>query len=147
MFNLSHRLVRVSAVRLAFLATMTLVSFPAWAAAHFLTLINDDMRSVAAIEAAPAGTSGWARLNIGGALVGGSSGQATVRFDPSGSCQQDIRVTFRDGPPLTVTGFNVCRRRVLHIGRAHAAARWPVSQGLSRADHRNRSGVGALVNR
>lgn len=126
--------VRSSTLRLAVLLLAGVASFPAWAAAHFLTLINDDMRTVVEVDAAPAGTATWSPLDIGGPLIGGSSGQATVRFGSAAGCKEDIRVRYADGAPLTIVGFDICRTPTLHLGRARAMGERHAQTGDT--DHR-----------
>ena len=38
-------------------------------------------------------------------------------------CRRDFRVDFVDGRRMTVQGFDICRNRSLHLGRALARAR------------------------
>jgi hypothetical protein len=92
------------------------------AATNFVTFINDADRTVTAIEAAPAGTHRWHTLDLGGSLIGGKSGQATVRFDGNEACKQDLSVTYRGMAPLTITGFDICRTDRLYLGKALAKA-------------------------
>jgi hypothetical protein len=90
------------------------------AATKFITFINDADRTVTAIEAAPAGTHRWHALDLGGSLIGGGSGQATVRFDSTEACKQDLSVTYRGIAPLTITGLDICRTDRLYLGKALA---------------------------
>jgi len=92
------------------------------AATKFVTFINDADRTVTDIEAAPAGTHRWHALDLGGPLIGGSSGQAIVRFDSDQACKQDVSVTYRGMAPLTITGFDICRTDRLYLGKALAKA-------------------------
>lgn len=92
------------------------------AATHFVTFINDADRTVTDVEAAPAGTHRWHALDLGGPLIGGESGQATVRFDSAEVCKQDLSVTYRGMAPLTITGFDVCRTDRLYLGKVLAKA-------------------------
>jgi hypothetical protein len=92
------------------------------AATNFVTFINDADLTVTAIEAAPAGTHRWHALDLGGSLIGGKSGQATVRFDGNEACKQDLSVTYRGMAPLTITGFDICRTDRLYLGKALAKA-------------------------
>ena len=94
----------------------------AHAASHYLTLINDDARTVHVVEVAPAGTSAWAPLDLGGPLIGGSAGQATVRFGVGRPCKEDLRIIFAEKASLVVTDLDVCRVSTLHLGRARATA-------------------------
>jgi hypothetical protein len=104
---------------------MCVATFPAPAeatgATHYLTLINDDDRSVTAVEARPAGDRAFQPLDIGDPLGGGRAGQATVAM-PAGPCRWDLRVVYRDNALLTITGWNVCRQPVLRFGAARQAA-------------------------
>jgi hypothetical protein len=104
------------------LSLTTPVTAGAHAPSHFVTFINDDVRTVIAIRATPARGSTWRALDIGGVLIGGEAGQATVRFDTAEPCKQDLAITYREGAPLTVIGFDTCRTAVLHLGRAREAA-------------------------
>ena len=108
-----------------------LLAASAQAAPHFVTFINDADRTVTSVEAAPAGTHHWHALDLGGPLIGGRSGQATVRFDSAQACKQDLSVTYRGLAPLTITGFDVCRTDRLYLGKALAKAR---SVFISKAD-------------
>lgn len=83
--------------------------------------LNAD-RTVAVIDAAPAGTHRWRALDLGGSLIGGRSGQATVRFDGNEACKQDLSVTYRGMAALTITGFDICRTDRLYLGKALAKA-------------------------
>jgi hypothetical protein len=103
-----------------FLGLMCIAS--AQAAPHFVTFINDASRTVTDVAAAPTGTHRWHALDLGGALIGGRSGQATVRFDSAEVCKQDLLVTYRGMAPLTITGFDVCRMDRLYLGKALARA-------------------------
>lgn len=106
----------------AFLLLSVVFATSAHAAPHFVTLINDADRTVTDVAAAPAGTHRWRALDLGGPLVGGRSGQATVRFDSVEICKQDLLVTYRGMAPLTITGFDICRTDRLYLGKALAKA-------------------------
>jgi hypothetical protein len=106
-----------------FLLLTTLLATSVQAAPHFVTFINDADRTVTSVEAAPAGTRHWHALDLGGPLIGGRSGQATIRFDSADACKQDLSVTYRGLAPLTITGFDVCRTDRLYLGKALAKAR------------------------
>lgn len=114
-----HRFAQ-SWARPAFLFVSMMLAASAQAATHFVTFINDADRTVTDIEAAPAGTHRWHALAIGEPLIGGRSGQATVRFDETEVCKQDLLVTYRGMAPLTITGFDVCRTDRIYLGKALA---------------------------
>lgn len=121
MLDQNHRARRRLAApwaRSTFIFLSMMVATSAEAETHFVTFINDAARTVTAIEAAPAGTHRWHVLDLGGPLIGGESGQATVRFDSADACKQDLSVTYRGIGPLTITGFDICRTRSLHLGKA-----------------------------
>ncbi|WP_285405065.1 hypothetical protein [Luteibacter sp. ME-Dv--P-043b] len=92
----------------------------AQAATHYLTLINDDAVSAVAIEAAPTGSTDYRTLDTAGSLQGGRAGQVMVAF-PDGQCVFDLRVSYPDRGPLTVTGWNICRQPTLYLGKARRA--------------------------
>jgi len=106
----------------AFLVVGMILATSAQAATKFVIFINDADRTVTDIEAAPAGTHHWHALDLGGSLIGGDSGQATVRFDGDEACKQDLSVTYRGMAPLTITGFDICRTDRLYLGKALAKA-------------------------
>lgn len=105
---------------------LTMAILPAHAATHYLTLINDDAVPATSVEAAPTGTNDYRPLDTAGSLQGGRAGQVMVAF-PEGQCVFDIRVTYPDRGPLTVTGWNICRQPVIYLGKARRA-------GLRQAD-------------
>jgi len=105
-----------------FLVVGTLLTAPVQAATKFVTFINDADRTVTSIEAAPAGTQHWHALELGQPLIGGRSGQATIRFDSDEPCKQDLLVTYREMAPLTIAGFDICRTDRLYLGKALAKA-------------------------
>lgn len=119
----THALFAHSLGRQALLLLGMVFAGSAQAASHFVTFINDSDRTITSIQAAAAGTRHWHVLNLGGPLVGGESGQVTVRFDNTDACQQDLSVTYRGIAPLTIMGFNVCRNDRLYLGKALAKAR------------------------
>lgn len=92
----------------------------AWAATHYLTLINDDAVSALKVHLAPHGTGDWQAVDTAGPLQGGRAGQATVT-PPRGVCVVDVRVTYADRGPLTVTTWNACRQPTLYLGKARRA--------------------------
>lgn len=94
----------------------------AQAKSHFITFINDADRTVTSIEVAPAGTHLWHAVALVGSLIGGRSDEATVRFDDADTCKQDLSVTYLGLPPLTITGFDICRTSRLYLGKALAKA-------------------------
>jgi hypothetical protein len=106
----------------AFLFAGMILATSVQAATKFVTFINDADRTVTVIEAAPAGTHRWHALELGGSLIGGSSGQATVRFEGDEACKEDLMVTYRGMAPLTITGFDICRTDRLYLGKALAKA-------------------------
>ena len=116
-----HRSAR-SWAQTAFLFVGMILAASVQATTNFVTFINDADLTVTAIEAAPAGTHHWHALDLGGSLIGGSSGQATVRFDGDEACKQDLSVTYRGMAPLTITGFDICRTNRLYLGKALAKA-------------------------
>jgi hypothetical protein len=118
----TRRLFARSWASTAFLVVSIILAAPVQAATHFVTFINDADRTVTAIEAAPAGTHRWHALDVGGSLIGGRSGQATVLFDSDEVCKQDLAVTYRGMAPLTITGFDICRTNRLYLGKALAKA-------------------------
>jgi hypothetical protein len=103
-----------------FAIVLTAVALPAWAATHYLTLINDDAVSALRVELAPHGTTDWQTVDTAGPLQGGRAGQATVTM-PAGVCVVDVRVTYADRGPLTVTEWNACRQPALYLGKARRA--------------------------
>jgi len=102
------------------LAFTSILASPAHAATHYLTLINDDAVPAVRVEAAVHGTTIYQTLDTAGALQGGRAGQATVAF-PEGACVVDLRVTYPDRGPLTVTEWNLCRQPTLYLGKARRA--------------------------
>ncbi|WP_213947021.1 hypothetical protein [Luteibacter sp. dw_328] len=119
----TRRHFRRSWAKPTFLFLGVVLATSAQAAPHFVTFINDADRTVTSVEAAPAGTRHWHALDLGGPLIGGRSGQATVRFDSAEVCKQDLSVTYRGLAPLTITGFDICRTDRLYLGKALAKAR------------------------
>jgi hypothetical protein len=117
-----HHVARSSA-KPTFVFLSVVLATSVHAAPHFVTFINDADRTVASVEATPAGANHWHSLDLGGPLVGGRSGQATVRFDSADACKQDLLVTYRGLAPLTITGFNICRTDRLYLGKALTKAR------------------------
>jgi hypothetical protein len=116
-----HRFAQ-STAQTAFLFVGIILATSVQAATKFVTFINDADRTVTAIEAAPAGSHRWHALDLGGSLIGGSSGQATVRFEGDEACKQDLSVTYGGMAPLTITGFDICRTDRLYLGKALAKA-------------------------
>ena len=94
---------------------------PAEAATRYITIVNDDSRTVVQVDMALAGTRDFQTLDISTPLIGGREGQATAVI-PTGACLRDLRVIYRDSSLLTVTGWTVCRQSVFHIGAVHQAA-------------------------
>ncbi|SEN05552.1 hypothetical protein SAMN02800694_2627 [Luteibacter sp. UNCMF331Sha3.1] len=92
----------------------------AHAATHYLTVINDDAVPATSVEAAPTGTNDYRPLDTAGSLQGGRAGQVMVAF-PDGQCVFDLRVTYPDRGPLTVTQWNICRQPTLYLGKARRA--------------------------
>lgn len=119
----TRRFVPRSSAHPALLLLGLLCATSAHAAPHFVTFINDADRTVTDVATAPAGTHRWHTLDLGGPLIGGRSGEATVRFDSAEVCKQDLSVTYRGMAPLTITGFDVCRTNRLYLGKALARAR------------------------
>lgn len=106
--------------RLILLAAI--LTTPAHAASHYVNFINDDSRTIVGIATAPTDSGQWRPLDLGGPLIGGDVGQATVEFDTTAACKEDLRVTYRDGEPLTIIGFDACRTASLHLGQARLRA-------------------------
>lgn len=104
------------------LATL-LCAMPAFAATHYLTVINDSSDTVTSIAYAPADTDRWFVAD-GGPLEGGRVGQATIAMPPS-SCVFDFHIRFKDQPTLTIKAWNACRGSVLYVGRAQKKAALP----------------------
>ncbi|WP_426287620.1 hypothetical protein [Luteibacter sp. E-22] len=105
--------------------TLVLAIAAAWAgsaqaATHYLTIINDDSVPATSVEAAPRGTADYRPLDTAGSLQGGRAGQVMVAF-PDGQCVFDIRVTYPDRGPLTITQWNICRQPTLYLGKARRA--------------------------
>lgn len=115
---LSHRSTRAKQM---LAVAMVVVTVPVEARTHYLTLINDDDRTITAVEAAPTGTRAYQSLATGSPLIGGRSGQATVTL-PARPCRWDLRVVYRDNSLLTITGWDACRQTVVHFGAARQAA-------------------------
>lgn len=115
----AHALRRIRATALVALG-LTGVASPVWAATHYLTLINDDAVSALTVQLAPHGTAEWQTVDTAGPLQGGRAGQATVTL-PKGICVVDVRATYRDRGPLTVTDWNACRQPTLYLGEARRA--------------------------
>lgn len=93
---------------------------PATPASHYLTWINDDDRTVVLLETAPAGSSTFEPVVLAAPLIGGRSGQETTAL-PTSPCLRDLRIVYRNSTVLTVSGWNVCRQSVIHIGAARRA--------------------------
>lgn len=87
---------------------------------RYLTVINDDDRTVERVEISAAGSAEFKVLPLASPLEGGRAGQATASV-PEGACPRDLRVIYRDGTVLMVTAWNVCRQTVLHVGAARLA--------------------------
>lgn len=117
---LSHRHRSTCARNMTAIA-MLAITIPAQARTDYLTLINDDDRTITEIEAAPAGTKNYGPLDTGGPLIGGRNGQATITL-PAQPCRWDLRVVYRDNSLLTITGWDACRQTVVHVGAARQAA-------------------------
>lgn len=94
---------------------------PAFAAAHYLTVINDSDTDLSQVETAEPNTDRWTPL-IQSVIPGGRQGEATVAV-PSTLCVWDIRLAAADRPPLTIRGWNICRQPVLYAGKAYRQAR------------------------
>jgi hypothetical protein len=97
------------------LATL-LCAMPAFAATHYLTVINDSPSTVTSVSYAPPDTNRWFVME-GAPLEGGRAGQATIAMPPS-SCVFDFRIRFKDQPTITIKAWNACRESVLHVGKA-----------------------------
>lgn len=108
--------------RQALLAGLAWGSSAAFAAppTRYLTVINDDDRTIQAVEISPADTATFEPMALPSPLVGGRAGQATVGV-PDGACARNLRVIYRDNTVLTISNWNVCRQAVLHVGAARLA--------------------------
>lgn len=106
--------------RLAMLLFALANIHPASAATRYLTVVNDDARTVEMVEVAPAGSGAFEPLGLPSPLIGGRGGQGTAEVPP-GPCVRDLRVVYRDTSVLTVTAWNTCRNAVIHISAARRA--------------------------
>lgn len=95
---------------------------PAHASTRYLTLINTGAVTVLSVGVAAAGSHAWTALDVGGALIGGRAGQATVA-PPLHDCRVDLRLTYPDRAPLTLTGLDVCQGSVVHLPTPSPATR------------------------
>lgn len=98
-----------------------LAATPVAATTRYITVVNDDFRTVVQVEVARVGSRDFLAIDIPMPLIGGREGQGTAVIPP-GACRRDLRIVYRDANTLTVTGWDTCRQSVLHIGAAHQAA-------------------------
>jgi hypothetical protein len=91
-------------------------------AGKMYTLVNVTFDSVTALSVAPAGTAGFAKVELGEPLQGGLT-SATVRM-PAGTCLRDVRVTFGAGYEQTFAHVDICRSSGLRLAApAHQETR------------------------
>lgn len=86
---------------------------------HYLTVVNDDDRSVVMIQIRALDEPTFTPVEAP-QLEGGRAGQATVALLP-GPCLRDLRFVYRDSTVLTVSRWNSCRQSSIHIGVARRA--------------------------
>lgn len=98
------------------------VASPTFAAAKFLTIVNNDDDSIVQVAVATPDTTAYRPLDVGAPLQVGKAGQATVSI--SGPCVVDLRISYATYPSVTITHWDVCRQPTLYAGKArHAAIR------------------------
>ncbi|MBD8898531.1 hypothetical protein [Rhodanobacter sp. DHG33] len=107
---------------LMLLATMALCGSASASQTCYVNIINDGQDSVAAIDSSALNQTAWTPLDLGGVLQGGYAGQATVSFKTDQRRQYNLLVRFVDGRILEIVKVDVCRQRVLYIGRTWAHA-------------------------
>ena len=82
---------------------------PATAAAQtcYVDVYNTAPSSLVALAAAPAGSSLFRTMNIGGRAVAGGGDSITIAFDlADGGCRRDLRLTFADGRRIDQADFD-----------------------------------------
>lgn len=107
---------------LVLLAAMAVSGSASASRTCYVDIINDGQDSVASIDSSASGQAAWTPLDLGGILQGGYAGQATVSFRTDRQRLYDLLVRFIDGRTLEVVNFDVCRQRVLYVGRTWARA-------------------------
>jgi hypothetical protein len=107
---------------LVLLAAMALSGSASASRTCYVDIINDGQDSVASIDSSASGQAAWTPLDLGGPLHGGYAGQATVSFRTDRHRLYNLLVRLVDGRTLEVVDFDVCRQRVLYIGRTWARA-------------------------
>lgn len=91
------------------------------ASVHYVDVVNDSASNVTAMSATMDGMR-WEPLAVGYRSLQANS-VTTLAVQHEGGCRRDFRVDFVDGRRMTVQGFDICRNRSLHLGRALARAR------------------------
>jgi hypothetical protein len=91
------------------------------ASVHYVDVVNDSASNVTAVTATMDGMR-WEPLAVGYRSLQANS-VTTLAVQREGGCRRDFRVDFVDGRRMTVQGFDICRNRSLHLGRALARAR------------------------
>lgn len=90
----------------------------AGAQTHYLEVYNDAPSSLVALAVAPAGTEVFREVALGDRPLQGGGNAVTVELDGKEGCRRDLRATFADGRSTLSRGFDVCRYRSYHTGRA-----------------------------
>jgi hypothetical protein len=106
----------------AALLASTASAAPADSRTHYLVLYNDDALTTLRVEVAPHGSGDFHQLDTAGALRSGQIAHTTATY-PDGLCSLDLRVTYAaPSPVLTITDWDLCHGRKIHLGMARRAA-------------------------
>ncbi len=100
---------------LATLAVLASASAFAAPSARYLDLVNTSRDSIAGLEMADAGSSAFVHVPIGASSLQGGGAARTIGV-AAGSCQRDVRVTFRGGRTVVLGNVDVCANRTLRVG-------------------------------
>lgn len=94
---------------------------PASAATYHLTIVHDNKHPTMALEVAPAGTGRWQSLARPDQLRGGRITQGSAIL-PDGECLADLRLTYANQPPITVSRWDLCRHPTLRLAQMRRKA-------------------------
>lgn len=121
-FPTSPRGLNLMRMRLRLAAALVALSAgPALAATLNLTIVHDSKHPTTLLEAAPTGSATWQPL-AGFDLPRAGRVTHKAAIFPDATCVVDLRLTYADDPPITVSGWDLCRHPTVRLAQVRRKA-------------------------